>query len=55
MPSPRRQLMQAVLTQVGPDKHQAIFVQAQVEAARAVLGGPASAQGEDGEDSVSKG
>ena len=44
--------MQAVLDQVGPDKHQAILVQARIEAARVVLGRAESGQGEGGEDSV---
>ena len=51
----KMETMQAVLDQVGPDKHQAILVQARIEAARTVLAGPASSQGEAGEDSVAKG
>ena len=47
--------MQAVLDQVGPDKHQAILVQARIEAARVVLGGAESAQGEAEEENVAKG
>ena len=34
----KMETMQAVLDQVGPDKHQAILVQARIEAARTVLG-----------------
>lgn len=47
--------MQTVLDQVGPDKHQAILVQARIEAARIVLAGAVSGQGEGGNDSISKG
>ena len=47
----KMETMQAVLDQVGPDKHQSILVQARIEAARTVLGGAESAQGEGGEDS----
>ena len=47
--------LQAVLDQVGPDKHQAILVQAWTEAAKTVLGGSESSQGEAGDDSVAKG
>ena len=46
--------MQAVLDRVGPDKHQSILVQARIEAARTVLGGAESGQGEGGEGSVSE-
>ncbi len=46
--------MQAVLDQVGPDKHQAILVQARIEAARTVLGGAVNGQGEDGEGAPGK-
>ena len=41
--------MQAVLDQVGPDKHQAILVQARIEAARTVLAGAVSSQDGGGE------
>ena len=51
----KMETVQAVLAQVGPDKHQAILVQARIEAARVVLGGAVIAQGEGGEDSVAKG
>jgi len=47
--------VQAVLAQVGPDKHQAILVQARIEAARVVLGGAVSSLGEGGEENVAKG
>ena len=46
----KMETMQAVLDQVGPDKHQAILVQARIEAARIVLGGAADSQDEAGED-----
>lgn len=42
----------AVRAQVGPDKHQAILVQARIEAARAVLAVPAGDAGEGGEGGV---
>lgn len=51
----KMETMQAVLDQVGPDKHQSILVQARIEAARTVLEGAVSAQSEAGEDSVDKG
>lgn len=34
----KMETLQAVLDQVGPDKHQALLVQARIEAARTVLG-----------------
>ena len=51
----KMETMRAVLDQVGPDKHQAILVQARIEAARTVFGGAESAQGEAGEENVAKG
>ena len=51
----KMETMQAVLDQVGPDKHQAILVQARIEVARTVLGGAESAQSEGGEENVDKG
>ena len=51
----KMETMQAVLAQVGPDKHQSILVQARIEAARVVLGGAESSEGEGGDDSVAKG
>ena len=48
----KMETMQAVLDEIGPDKHQAILVQARIEAAWTVLGGAVSPQGEGGEGSV---
>ena len=46
--------MRGILVQVGPDKHQAILVQARIEAARTVLAVPAGVSGGAGEDSAPK-
>ena len=46
--------MGRILARVGPDKHQAILVQARTEAARTVLAVPAGVSGGAGEDSAPK-
>ena len=46
--------MRGILVRVGPDKHQAILVQARIEAARTVLAVPAGVSGGAGEDSAPK-
>ena len=47
--------MRRILAQVGPDKHQAILVQARIDAARVVLVAPTSVTDAAGEDSIPKG
>ena len=44
--------MRGILAVVGPDKHQAILVQARIDAARAVLAVSSSTPGDVGEDSL---
>ena len=51
----KMETMRGILARVRPDKHQTIFVQARLEAARAVLAVPASTSGGAGEGGVPKG